>query len=621
MMGGKVSLPRREFLQGLGLAASALVAPGKSMAGQPAKRPNIVWILAEDASPHLGCYGEQTIRTPHLDAMANKGVRFDAAFVTCPVCSPSRSAMIAGMHQTTLGAHNHRSQGDRGKAGGNKDYYDSYRLPVKLIPQLFREAGYFVTLGSGPSCKNRGKTDYNFLWPQSAYDAADWRACPKDKPFFAQVMLSGGKNRRAKKHGTKPSSVKLPPYYPDHPTLREDWADYLNAWVQIDVEVGQILQSLEEAGVADNTIVFFWTDHGISHVRGKQFLYEEGIRVPLIVLFPDGRHSGQTRSDLVLQIDVAATSLALAGIPIPDHVQGRDLFADEYRPRDMVVCARDRCDETVDIIRCVRTRRYKYIRNFLAHMPHAQPNQYKDGKTITRTMRALYREGRLNELQSRVFAPRRPVEELYDLENDPDETVNLAGRPEHRGTLARLRKQLYAWMIRNRDLGLIPEPILEDMGRKYGNKYFVLQKPENRDLVRELIEVIEAAERGDKAALLVALDSDCPSRRYWAATGLGILGDRAAIEPLSKRIADPSAAVRIAAALALCKLGKQETYARTIIDEIDNRNLIVGMYAIRALEISGADSPAARKAAEKATKSPYEFTRRIARRIAAKPRA
>lgn len=615
-------MSRRRFLKEAGLVASVVTVPGCCMAENSRKRPNIIWIVAEDACPNLGCYGEKSIKTPNLDSLAQKGLRFDAAFVTSPVCSPSRSAMITGMYPTTLGAHNHRSQTKVGKAGGNKDYYDSFKLPVKMIPELFRQSGYYTTLGAGVTGGQFGKTDYNFVWDSSAYDGNDWRQCPKGKPFFAQIMLQGGKNRTALvEHATSPGDVKLAPYYPDHPVLRRDWADYLNSVVQIDAEVGNILKSLKEAGVIDNSIVFFWTDHGVSHLRGKQFLYDEGVRIPLLALFPGNRHAGEVRDDLVLQIDIAATSLALADISIPDYIQGQDLFGDNYRRRKMVFAARDRCDETVDIIRSVRTRRYKYIRNFLSHMPHAQPNQYKDKKQITQIMRQLHKEGKLNELQARFFKPKRPTEELYDLENDPYETVNLAGQAEHKMTLGRLRKELYAWMSRSGDVGLIAEPILEDLGKRYGNKYFALQQPENKNLVENLIEVIEAGERGDASALYKAIGSEKPSIRYWAATGLGNLGEAATIETVSKRLSDSSASVRIATALALCKLGKKEKYIQTLLDEISNKNLIVRMYAIRAVEISGFDSQAVRQAVEKAKENDYEFTRRIAKRLSAKFKA
>jgi len=615
-----------------GCALCVLLVHGRLFASDPPSRPNVVWILAEDASPHIGCYGETAIETPNLDGMAVDGVRFANAFTTAPVCSTSRSALITGMYQTALGAHNHRSQNMGVKGGGNVAFYESYRLPesVRLIPRLFTEAGYFVSLegkqegsdyahlGGEPSGEQLAKTDYNFLWDHSVYDDTDWRRCPKERPFFAQIMLRGGQNRPRGKGGVDPDLVNLPPYYPDHPTLRENWAGYLNSWVQTDREVGAILDDLDAAGVADNTVVFFLTDHGLTHVRGIQFLYEEGIRVPLIVRFPDKRRKGTVRRDLVLHIDVAATSLALAGIPIPETMHGVDLFAQDYQPRPMIVSGRDRCDETVDVIRCVRTERYKYIRNFLPHLPHTQPNRFKDGNPILKVMRELYAEGRLNPLQSLAFSPTRPAEELYDLDRDPHETENLAGRPEHGEILSRLRRRLYEWMMDSNDLGLIPEPILEELGRKYGNKLHVLHQEENRGLVRRLIELSEAGRRGDREALYGALSSRRPCLRYWAATSLGNGTEADAVDRLAGCLSDESPAVRVAAALATCKLAKSERAVRLLGREVNNDNLIVGMYAIGALEQAGDQARAVSDTIESAKSSRYEFTRRIADRLSAK---
>lgn len=581
-----------------------------------AARPNIIWIVVEDASPHIGCYGETLIETPNIDRLASQGVRFDQAFVTCPVCSPCRSAMVTGMYQTTLGAHNHRSQGTSGKARGTEAFFDSYRLPVPLISRLFKEAGYYCCNSATGMPKSKfGKTDYNFAWDKADYDGADWAGRKPDQPFFAQIQLRGGKNRRAK-HGTDPDQVVLPPYYPDHPTLRSDWASYLNSWIQNDLEVGAILKRLEDEGIAESTVVFFWTDHGVSHARGKQFLYEEGIRVPMIVRNPEADNVGTVRRDLVSHIDVAASSLALAGLEIPAHLQGVDLFADDYQPREMIVSARDRCDETVEVIRSVRTPRFKYIRNFLPHLPHLQPNQYKDGKAIIQTMRALQADGKLNELQSRVFTPTRPREELYDLENDPDETVNLAEDEKYRETVTELRSSLYRWMIESRDLGLIPEPILEELGDRYGSKYQVLQQEEHKTLIRDTLRLIDAA---DPRVVLAGLQSDHASIRYWAATMLGVSGDSEHRDQLMPLTRDPSSGVRVAASLALFRLG-DTTVAENLAAEIDNKNLLTGMYAIRALEMTGPSAASHRETILAARKSQYEFTRRIARRLTVKLR-
>lgn len=387
---------------------------------------------------------------------------------------------------------------------------------------------------------------------------------------------------------------------------------YLNSWIDQDRAVGSILESLKKAGVDDNTVVFFLTDHGVSHARGKQFLYEEGIRIPLMVRFPDRRSAGSVREDLVVHVDLAATSLALAGIEIPDRLQGVDLFAEDYQPRDKIFSVRDRCDETVEILRCVRTGRFKYIRNFMSYLPHLQPNQYKDGKTITETIRELHEAGELNELQSRFFTIPRPVEELYDLEADPHETVNLASNPDHNATLIDLRKSLQDWMIESRDPGLIPEPLLEEFGRKRGNKYAVLQPKGSRASVRELITEIETGEQGEPGRL----DDPSPAVRYWAATWAGNHKDNSVVPQLQKLLNDEWEPVRIAAALALCKMGENEAEAIAILAGlIDSSNPITGMYAIRGIEWSGIRNATTKAASDKAAKNSYEFTRRIGKRL------
>jgi len=578
--------------------------------GKASPPPNLVWIVIEDASPHVGCYGETLIKTPNIDRMAREGIRCKNAFVTSPVCSSSRSAMVSGMYQTTLGVHNHRSQTSSGKGGGNAAYYDSYKVPksVKLIPELFREAGYFVT--------NKSKTDYNFIPTSKLYHGNDWKKAPADQPIFAQFQLSGGKNRKAKSHAD-PAKVVLPPYYPDHLVLRQDWAKYLDSWVKTDEEVGKILADLEKAGRLDATAVFLWTDHGVSHLRGKQFLYEEGIRVPMIIRLPKKQRAGTERDDLIEHIDVAACSLSLADIKIPDYVQGRDFLAADYKPRKFVFAARDRCDETVDVLRCVRDSRYKYIRNFMSHVPHTQPSQYKDAKKILQVIRGLHREGKLSEVQSRPFASRRPPEELYDLQSDPHELVNLATEPKHRDRLATMHKVLHQRMTETRDMGLIPEPILEDVGREAGNKYLAFLKTDHSKQTRRLIEVITAGEANESDKLLDFAKSADPSTRYWAAVWLGVNKTAKSKSTLLKLTNDPVPAVRVAAAQALCKLGDLNTL-KLLVEHIKDPNLLVGMFALRAIEELGDAGKAHREAIAAAQKSKFEFSRRIARRLTAK---
>ena len=424
---------------------------------QRSARPNIVWIVVEDMSAHFGCYGETTIRTPHVDRLAAEGVLFRNAFVTAPVCSTARSALITGMYQTTIGAHHHRS--GRGTV--------KQQLPdhIRLIPDIFQEAGYWTCNGTGvPPAQQTGrsrgriaKTDYNFEFTADVYDANDWEGRQPGQPFFAQIQTSGGKGRTLKTpHPISPDDVNLPPYYPNDSVIREDWALYLNSVMNTDLTVGRIVERLKSEGIFDNTYIFFITDHGISHARGKQFCYEEGIRIPFIVRGPKLK-PGTKRDDLIVHIDMAATSLALAGIDRLDHLESRDLFADDYQARDFVISARDRCDETVDRIRSVRTDRYKYIRNFLPKRPYLQPNAYKDNKPIIKAMRRLHAEGKLNRDQSLIMAESRPEEELYDLKNDPLELHNLAAAAEHAATLKELRGTLTDWQKQTGDQGMQPE--------------------------------------------------------------------------------------------------------------------------------------------------------------------
>ena len=594
-------------------------------------KPNIVWIVVEDMSEHWSCYGETTIQTPNIDKLAEEGELFGNAFVTAPVCSPCRSALITGMYQTTSGAHNHRSQREEGKGGGNQAYYESYRLPgeVPYLPKLFKEAGYYTVLGSHQSIlgeqsnnESLGKTDYNFVWDPSWYDSNDWKERKPGQPFFAQIQLDGGKFRNAPvENPVDPDDVNIPPYYPDEKVIRTDWAQYLNSVLYLDMEVKQIRERLEKEGIADSTVVFLFTDHGISHLRGKQYLYDEGIKIPMIVKWPGMIPEGKRRNDLVTQIDISATSLYLAGIPIPENMQGQPFYGENYRPAEYVFSARDRCDETFDLIRAVRTNRFKYIRNFLPDKPHAQPNRYKDNKKIIQHMRQLYAEDRLKKETTRYFEPGRPTEELYDLENDPWEMNNLAGDPAYQDTLQKMQDMLLSTIFRTNDLGFIPEPVLEDLGKQHGNKFYVLQQEENCDLTRQCIETMELFERNDVSGLLKALKHEKASVRFWAAYGLGNIPEPASdvIPSVRAALEDETDAVKIVAARALCRLEQEEPALKILEDNLENQNLIVGLYA--ALFIEDLDEESIRKvlpSIEEAKESPYEFTRRVAVRLSDK---
>ena len=438
-----------------------------------ADRPNILWILVDDMSPHFSCYGERAIQTPRVDALAKEGTRFSRAFVTAPICSISRSALMTGRYQTSIGCQHHRS--------GSAKFPIPLAADTPVVAQMFRKAGYHtsniafeVFLRTGAEAEKPtgiAKTDYNFVWkPAETFDPTHWSRRADGQPFFAQVQLQGGKKRgqipgpqwprtvKATLGSVTPeSAVKLPPWLPDDPVIRADWAQYLDAVRYTDWEVGRIVQRLKDAGELDRTVIIFWTDHGISHVRSKQFLYDAGLRVPLVMRGP-GIAAGKVRDDLVEHIDIAATSLALAGIERPATMQARDIFAKDPAPRQYVFAARDRGDETVDRIRSVRSERFKYLRNFYPSRPYLQPNRYKDDKAVVQAMRRLHAEHKLTPEQALIMAENRPREELYDLQSDPHELNNLAPDPAHAATLAELRTALAAWMQRTDDKGRTPEP-------------------------------------------------------------------------------------------------------------------------------------------------------------------
>jgi arylsulfatase A-like enzyme len=416
------------------------------------KRPNIIWINAEDMSCHFGYNGEEAVNTPYVDRLAQEGVVFNNAYVTCPVCSPSRSALITGMYQTTIGAHNHRSSGE-----GAEIYLPDH---IKTIPEIFQEAGYYTcNVKKDLHWGDRGKTDYNFEYQYNEmYDGNDWTNRKKDQPFFAQIQLKGGKARHSDfKADVDVSGMQLPPYYPKDSVILDDWKNYLKTVMKTDYEVGKVIERLKKYDLLENTIVFFTTDHGISHVRGKQFLFDEGTKVPFIIWGPKYVEAGM-RDELMAHIDMAATSLYFAGIEIPDYMEARTLYGPEAEPREYVVSARDRCDETEDRIRSVRKGKFKYIRNFYPERPYLQPNVYKDYKDVIQRMRWLYAHDKLNAVQSLIMAEKRPEEELYDLSKDPFEIRNLANDPDYKQKLLELRKILDEWIDETDDKGQYREP-------------------------------------------------------------------------------------------------------------------------------------------------------------------
>ncbi len=443
--------------------------------------PNILWIYIEDMNPWMSCYGDKVVTTPNIDRLASSGVRFDRAYMTAGVCSPTRSAIITGMYQTSIGAHQHYSS-YRIWRGIEMEVWDPNHIGIKTLPEIFKNAGYYTF--------NEGKTHYNFVFSnenlydrkggkmgfQGAENGSEWNGRNKDQPFFGQIQLTGGKFNNPPKI-IKPEQVSVPPYYPDHQIYREEIANHYNQILKLDEILGDIIAKLKSDNLYENTVIFFFTDHGMRLPRHKQFLYEGGIRVPLIVSGP-GIPVNQVRNDLVSGIDISASTISLAGIKIPDHMQGMNFFAEDFK-RDYVIAARDRCDYTIDRIRTVVTERYKYIRNFMTDRPYLQP-QFRDGSDYIELLRTMNNDGVLNEVQSQFAGDVRPAEEFYDLLEDPHEINNLVHsvKREHVIELAKHRDILYKWIIETDDKGRFPETddalkaVIDRWGDKAVNKEY-----------------------------------------------------------------------------------------------------------------------------------------------------
>jgi len=467
-----------------------LLSLATAFAAERAQRPNILWLIAEDFGPHLGCYGTKEVSTPNLDRLASEGVRYTRFFTTAPVCSPSRSALMTGMYQTTIGAHNHRSHRD-----------DGFTLPsgVRVLTDWMRDAGYFTAnvreFPAPIAFKGTGKTDWNFTYtnrttngqnlvrrlpngavldvrslavdPSRSFDSDKWADLKTHEPFYAQINFQETHRKFHAPKKADPAKVEVPPYYPDHPITRTDWAEYLDSATELDRRCGVVLQQLEKDGLADNTVIVFFGDNGQAHVRGKQFCYESGLLVPLIIRWPKNFPApkrfepGTVNTQLLESIDLAPTMLEIAGQQKPAQMQGSPFLGERAAAsKQYVFGARDRCDETVFRFRTVRDARYRYIRNFTPERPFLQANAYKEKQyPVWDLLKRLHGEGKLTPVQAKLCEPTMPSEELYDLENDPHEINNLASSPRHVETLKRLRSVLEKWIEETNDQGKTLEPV------------------------------------------------------------------------------------------------------------------------------------------------------------------
>lgn len=438
------------------LFATFVLVPSSSFAQN---RPNIVWISAEDLSPRLGAYGDELAATPNLDRLAAQGALYTLAFTTAGVCAPSRAAIITGMYQNSIGAHHMRTTHEG--PGLPTPYFTVPPPYVKAFPEYLRAEGYFTT--------NNFKTDYQVGDPRTVWDEhsreAHWRSPNREpgQPFFSVFNFTVTHESQSwvaedEELTTDPASVELPPYYPDTPLVRRHMAKHYDNIRRLDDQAGEILRQLEEDGLADNTIVFFWGDHGDGLPRAKRWLYDSGIRVPLIIRWPGEVDEGSTVDRLVSFVDLAPTVLSLAGVSVPAHMQGRVFLGPQAEePREYVFGARDRLDSSYDMVRAARDKRFKYVRNYFPGKPYVLFLDYRNRGQIMQELFRLRETGGLQATQQIWMQDSRPVEELYDVEADPHEVRNLAGDPEYRTEVVRLRGVLNDWMEEIDDMGDVPE--------------------------------------------------------------------------------------------------------------------------------------------------------------------
>ena len=414
---------------------------------QNLSQPNILWIVADDLGTDLGCYGDSLVYTPNLDKLASKGIRYNNFYTVTAVCSPSRSALITGMYPVSINVHQHRTR-----------YKQALPEGIAPITKYFREAGYFTSNGNFSNSEKPGKTDYNFI-ADSLYEGTDWSQRKDGQPFFSQIQIYYP-HRPFLRDTINPvdqKKVTLPPYYPDHWIARQDWALYLETIQVLDREVGKVIQRLEDEGLLNNTIIFFFGDQGRPMVRAKQFMYDGGIHSPLIIKWPETYDKQGVSDELVSNIDIASASLFLAGIEIPKHLQGISFLDPEIKKRDYIFSMRDRRDETVDRIRAIRTKRFKYIRNFYPERPYTQFNAYKkQAYPVLTLMQYMHKNDNLDSIQEIFMANSKPEEEFYDISDDPWEVNNLVSDNNYEQSLSDMRAMMDS-VHQKFDMGIYPE--------------------------------------------------------------------------------------------------------------------------------------------------------------------
>jgi N-sulfoglucosamine sulfohydrolase len=583
------------------------------------ERPNILWITAEDMSATLGCYGDKYATTPNIDAFARQSVRYTQAFATAPVCSPSRSCLITGCYAPSLGTQQMRS---------------AFPIPERMkgFPSLLRREGYYTS--------NNVKTDYNNAnwekiirasWNESSPAAHFNRRKDKEQSFFSIFNLMTSHQSRSmvwpyERFQTDvqsklspgeihdPKLAPLPPYYPDTPVVRKTVARFYDCVTAMDKEVGQILQQLEDDGKADNTIVFFYSDHGSGMPRHKRALLDSGMHVPLMIRFPEkyahlapGK-PGTTTDRLVSFVDYAPTVLSLLNLPIPAEMQGSPFLGEAQLPaREHVFGHRDRVDEVRDLARSVRDKQFLLIRNFMPHLGYNQFTAWPDLGEIRHEFYAAAKNAKTAKASgplAHFLSPRRPPVELYDCVKDPQNLKNLADDPKYQEVIWRMNSRLRRHLREIRDVGFFPESDAWEIST--GSNLWDTARTRNLRL-EDLVSAATKVGSADEAIFVEELESWNPAVRYWGAIGL------AAVEGISAKgkralqngLKDGSAAVRIECAGVLVRSGDAKDALRVLTRELKNENFTVVLHAARTIELLGVRAKPAIRAMERLVKRCY----------------
>ena len=557
--------------------------------------PNIIWLVAEDISPALGCYGDQLAKTPNIDRIASQGIRFDKAYATAPICAPARSCLMTGLYATSMGTQHLRCE-------------IPFSNQLKTLPEYLSAAGYFTS--------NRNKTDYNFdpedRWEHWSGSYAPWRQRQDaDQPFYSFINVGpsheGSVNNDERYSESiseipvddlvDPQLVTVPPYYPDSDQSREVWARYYNVLQALDRTVGMVLDSLEADGLMDETIIFFFGDHGFGMPRYKRWLYNTGLHVPLVVSVPEkyqhlfSTDPGGSTDQMVSFVDFPPTVLNLAGAEIPKTMEGQPfLGAAVPSPRDHIFAARDRADDMYEMSRAVMNDRHIYIRHYMPHLPYIQSGYiYSDVKFGFRTLREAMLEGSLNEEQLKMWSA-KPIEELYDLDADPQELNNVANNADYASIKNQLKKRLEHWMVEHKDFGLLPEA--EYMIRSEESSPYDYARGGDDYQVEQILSAASLVGTASQAQSVSALTHEDSGVRYWASTALMQYQDldQQTVEALVATLNDESPSVQINAAEALCRSGSYPEAVQVLGKWLKDERPWLAMQAARSIQLIGEDA-------------------------------